>query len=130
MVQTNANTHPFYGGEAVYWARAILNLDIMDELPPLRRHKPKQNITVTENIYKGKVFPNPAKEVVNFKYPKTEAEIVVLVVTDIVGNIIARQKLESFETQLNIVNYVQAIYFIHVYVNGLEKEIHRFALIR
>ncbi|MEP7265922.1 MAG: hypothetical protein ABI772_15570, partial [Bacteroidota bacterium] len=31
-LQTLAYMHPFYGGEAVYWSRAILHLDVEDEL--------------------------------------------------------------------------------------------------
>ena len=48
MVLTNiAMMHPFYGGEAVYWARAILHLIVEDELPPLRRENSAQQFVRT-----------------------------------------------------------------------------------
>lgn len=80
MLLTNiAYQHPFYGGEAVYWARAILHLDVEDVMPSLRRGN--QNFNTTENsaeIIDDKLSPNPAKGLVTFSslYDFTKGEFI------------------------------------------------------
>lgn len=68
LVLTNiANTHPFYGGEAVYWARAILNLDVADVLPPMRKaHSNNQSLLSTPVSEHETLIPNPAFGGVSF----------------------------------------------------------------
>lgn len=66
MVQTIALMHPFYGGEAVYWARAILHLDIIDKLPPMRRAQLQQIQKPKVNSDLDKIFPNPSSNSVTF----------------------------------------------------------------
>ncbi|HRC32337.1 MAG TPA: hypothetical protein PK736_02720, partial [Bacteroidia bacterium] len=51
--------HPFYGGEAVYWARAILHLNIIDVMPPQRKGKNVINDAMLNTIKtKGTLYPN------------------------------------------------------------------------
>lgn len=48
-----AYTHPFYGGEAVYWARAFLHLDVVDEMPQIRKGRPNipnQNVLILQKV--------------------------------------------------------------------------------
>ena len=54
-----AHQHPFFGGEAVYMARAILHLDIDDQLPAYRK---KNKRKILPEIEKGNFYPNPAME--------------------------------------------------------------------
>ncbi len=56
-----AHQHPFYGGAAVYYARAMLRLNIEDVLPQLRKAHHQNNI-VKNNAAPSllSVSPNPA----------------------------------------------------------------------
>ena len=51
-----SSEHPFYGGEAVYMARAMLHIDVPDELPLLRM-APSQNLTADIAITADKFHP-------------------------------------------------------------------------
>ncbi|MBK8847310.1 MAG: hypothetical protein IPO27_12515 [Bacteroidetes bacterium] len=78
-------THPFYGGEAVYWARAILHIDVIDEMPQLRKGRPNiqnQNVLKLQN---GKLLPNPAKDYVLFNYEKNKSDKISLEIIDCIG---------------------------------------------
>ena len=61
QVHSIADQHPFYGGDAVYFSRAILNLDVEDHLPALRRTKTnkEKSIPTNNDLF---VVPNPAKD--------------------------------------------------------------------
>src|SRR5690606_18448035 len=63
-----AHQHPFYGGAAVYYARAMLRLNIEDVLPQLRKAH-QQNSNVKNNIAPSllSVSPNPATNTATFK---------------------------------------------------------------
>ena len=129
MVQT-IFMHPFYGGEAVYWARAILRLNITDELPPMRRsHTTTSKNVESKNGLIGRLQPNPAKGEATFIYPHTEEEIILLKIVDIHGKVLSEYQLLGNEVKLNLTNYKQAVYFIHVYLNGVKKEVHKIAVI-
>jgi hypothetical protein len=59
--------HPFYGGEAVYWARAILRLNVLDELLPYRKSRNiKQEFERSILSVSDKLYPNPATNDVTF----------------------------------------------------------------
>lgn len=60
-----AHQHPFYGGVAVYYARAMLHINVEDVLPQLRKAH-QQNQPATKNQIKStvKLQPNPANSIV------------------------------------------------------------------
>lgn len=64
MISDIAYQHPFYGGEGVFLARAILNLIIEDYLLPQR--KAFQHSIIKPHLRnKLKLYPNPATDKVN-----------------------------------------------------------------
>lgn len=130
VVSSIAWQHPFYGGEAVFMARAMLHLIIIDVAPPARIAHVKQNEFAASNIAKGKLFPNPAHNEITFTCPPSNNETVSLRVCDLFGREISSMKLTENEIKFKINDYLQSVYFVHVYLNGTETETHRFVIIR
>ena len=122
-----AHLHPFYGGEAVYMARAILHLIIEDQLPQLRRKN--KHLTLQAISVRGSLYPNPANNEVVFSLKHSSNDIVLIEVFDVFGKEMAKYKMLTDEIRFNVSSYRQALYFLHVYVNDIEKEIHRLVII-
>ena len=131
VLNSIAFMHPFYGGEAVFWARAILHIDVDDIMPALRRgqFEPYDNITEVNEL-KGTLHPNPASNEVTFTHGYSDNAEVKIKIYDVYGKQIALYKLESKNITFNITGYHQAIYYIHVYINDLEKETHKLTIIK
>ncbi|HRC32339.1 MAG TPA: hypothetical protein PK736_02730 [Bacteroidia bacterium] len=53
-----------------------------------------------------------------------------LVINDMFGCIINSQEMLNERQKLNVTNYAQSIYYMHVYVNGIDCEVHRFTVIK
>ena len=125
-----AYTHPFYGGEAVYWARAILHLDVVDVLPPMRKQRPinQSNKKVVINI--GKLFPNPASKSTNFSF-KHDSEITVeLKLYDSYGKLYYQHFLLGNELTSPLFDFPSSVYQLQVFVNGIAKENHKLVVIK
>lgn len=123
--------HPFYGGEAVYWARAMLHLNIIDVLPQFRKSKNDAQDGVIDKIRpKGSVYPNPTAALINFEFKNNNTNKINLIIQDVYGSIIDTQFMASDKIILDVSNYAPSVYFIHVYVNGNEEEVHRFTIIK
>ncbi|MCB8930556.1 MAG: hypothetical protein H6535_05585 [Bacteroidia bacterium] len=84
-----AHQHPFYGGIAVYYARAMLRLNIEDVLPQLRKAH-QQNSNVKNNIAPSllSVSPNPATNTATFKCNISFAKGSTLIIENALGHII------------------------------------------
>ena len=84
-----AHQHPFYGGSAVYYARAMLRLNIEDVLPQLRKAH-QQNSNVKNNIAPSllSVSPNPATNTATFKCNISFAKGSTLIIENALGHII------------------------------------------
>lgn len=75
LVTTIALQHPFYGGEAVYMARAMLRIDVHDQMPQYRKaNRPKGVKPITNSVV---VYPNPATDIVTIfsNLPFVESEL-------------------------------------------------------
>ena len=75
LVTLIALQHPFYGGEAVYMARAMLRTDVHDQLPQYRKsNRPKVTKPITNTVV---VYPNPTtKDVTLFSnQPFSQSEL-------------------------------------------------------
>lgn len=131
MVKTIAYMHPFYGGDAVYMARALLHLDVIDQVPALRRAQQQQQQAAQQaKTVKGKLQPNPASNSVTFTYPVNDDETINLYIYDVYGKETSAYKINKAVTSITLLNYVQGMYFIHVYVNGTETETHKLVVIK
>jgi hypothetical protein len=125
-----AFTHPFYGGEAVYWSRAILHIDVKDQLPPMRRRNTTANNMPIGKTILGRLVPNPTSNNVNFVYPKLETDKIMLKLFDMYGNELSTVKCLSSQKVLSTENYQQGVYLLQVFVNGAMSETHRLTIIR
>lgn len=75
LVTSIALQHPFYGGEAVYMARAMLRIDVHDQLPQYRKaNRPKGVKSITNSVV---VYPNPTTDIVTIfsNLPFVESEL-------------------------------------------------------
>lgn len=119
----------FEKGEAVYWARGKMRLDLEDVyISASRKKREDQNITGVS--LKGKVIPNPTNEKATFTYPFIENEKNQIILNDIYGRKVGQYQLSSNSIEFNISAYMQGIYFIHVFVNGVERENHQLVIIK
>jgi hypothetical protein len=112
--------HPFYGGEAVYWARAILRLDINDELPALRKsHANQQTSAPNEIVQTEKLVPNPATDVVTLNSNEPFGDNELITVFNFLQQKIIEYKLPDKQKQFvfDTTNLLQGIYFIK-HTNG------------
>jgi hypothetical protein len=86
---TIAYQYPGIGGEAVYRARAILNLDLDDTQLNYRLGKEEYKST-TINVY-----PNPSTGNFQFQYVLSEDEIATIEVYDMLGKIVYTKSLTA-----------------------------------
>jgi hypothetical protein len=131
-VLTNiAYLHPFYGGQAVYWARGILRLKIEDELPTLRRsHEQKENSELFSEGIHGKLFPIPANESATFAYEHKENVRVIITILDALGTSLMSYTFEGNEINFPVSNLAPGIYYVRVYEDSAVKEEHKLSIIR
>lgn len=127
-----ANTHPFYGGDAVYWGRGILHLLVKDVLSASRHAQtaatPKNSNQ--ENVLKGKLFPNPTSDAVTFIYPLDKKQNGTVIINDAYNNEIATYKLKQTTLTINALNFSAGVYFLHVYIDDIIAETHRLVIIK
>ncbi|MEP7263470.1 MAG: T9SS type A sorting domain-containing protein [Bacteroidota bacterium] len=124
-----AYMHPFYGGEAVYWSRAILHLDVEDELPQLRRPQHQQNGSEISSLH-GKLFPIPANESVTFRYEHDEDVKISFTVTNALGQVLSICRLAENEINFSTASLPPGIYYLKVFENNVMKEDHKLTIIR
>jgi Secretion system C-terminal sorting domain len=126
-----ANMHPFYGGEAVYWARAVLHLDVEDELPQLRRaHMSTSNLANNTTDKIGQLFPVPANESATFVYEHEEEVAVSIVITNAYGQLLNKYILQSNEIKFSVQNMASGIYYLYVLENDIINEQHKLTVVR
>lgn len=114
VVNNIAMMHPFYGGEAVYIARAMLHLNIADVLPPLRRqHKNVESLVIVNTNFS--LIPNPATTEVSIfsaqSFINTKLQLYDSY-GSLVSNIPLPNKTNSFT--FDISNLVGGIYFTYL----------------
>jgi hypothetical protein len=126
-----AGQHPFYGGESVFSARAILHTDVFDQLPLLRRSREvTSSETEKENLYKGKLFPNPSGDEVTFIFQKSKEGLYYLKVFDIYGSLLALYNLPQSELKINLTGLNQGVYYFSLFENNVPVEIHKLSIVR
>jgi serine protease AprX len=76
------------------------------------------------------LHPNPAKETVNFIYPVSDEQQVIIKLYDTFGQKLMEKQLNQNSIDLEMSAYKQGIYFIHVFENGIEKESHKLVIIK
>ncbi|MCX6275724.1 MAG: T9SS type A sorting domain-containing protein [Bacteroidetes bacterium] len=116
------------GGEAVYWMRGKLRLDIEDVLPAMRKAK----IVGDESkpTVHGKLFPIPATERVTFSYEHAVNSRVNIIVADALGQALKNYFLNNNTIEFSVSSLANGFYYVKVCEDGIEKEEHKLTVIR
>jgi hypothetical protein len=136
-LETIANQHPLYGGEGVYFARAMLNLDIIDILPVMRERMGNvdnntQAKTILPNLQQGIFYPNPAKENVRFEYSGLIEDNSWIDVYDNLGLKIKKVLLNKGSTgvTISVSQLPLGVYLWRVYINNAYSQSNKLTIIR
>ena len=125
VLMNKAYQHPFYGGESVYWARAILHLDVEDELPLMRRAHHEQLLNTNDRIINDKLFPNPTNSFVTFTSLSEFGSDESIEIFNSLLQSVAKYKLPKMGNNLKFdtVYLQQGIYLVkHLTPNGIVSE--------
>ena len=109
-IENIAYQNPFFGGEAVYYARAMLRLDVQDQIPQLRRRGP-----IHKSISGATIYPNPAGNYFTFNYNNVENLEGRLLIEDEVGKIVLRTDLRSSSTIISTAQLLSGYYVYKFY---------------
>ncbi|MEO8086553.1 MAG: T9SS type A sorting domain-containing protein, partial [Bacteroidota bacterium] len=115
LLEPISHMHPIIGGEAVFWACAMLDKDVNNDLPPLRKGGIPD---FTTNEFNVRIFPNPAGDILYINYQKDAT--LVLNITDITGKIVLTKNLgrnADYES-VNTASMPAGSYTISVLENG------------
>jgi len=122
-----AHQHPFEGGDGVYSARAMLHLNIIDLLPPLRKRG--INSIKYDLILNGILYPNPTSNTATFQYLgldlKKHNEVRLF---DITGRLIKVYRMNSDSIELPVSNLVSGMYYVKFSIDGVLIESHKLAI--
>jgi hypothetical protein len=75
------------------------------------------------------IFPNPTTKDLTLKINSLQEEILFFRLTDLQGKLLFQEQITSEETQISMVNYPIASYFLTV-TNDKDKIVHSFKLIK
>ena len=120
-LHTIAFMHPFYGGEAVYWARAILHINVHDVMPAMRKAHyqtaPPASLPLTNT---DKLNPNPANNSVSLGSNKDFADYDIMCVYNFLQQKIIELKLPggSKVFTFDSSDLGQGIYFVRHFSSG------------
>lgn len=109
-----AYQNPFFGGEGVYFARAMLHMDVEDLIPQLRRRNPFHNV-----IPDARVFPNPAGEYFTFNCNLDVNKSGRLIVEDGLGEIVIDKELHSRSTIISTTKLIPGCYIYKFYSSNV-----------
>jgi hypothetical protein len=127
-----AYMHPFYGGEATYWARAILHLNIIDLLPPLRKAHLHNQISLKYELkrVKIKIFPNPSSDILNIERLNGCNSKIEIVIYDAADRYIASYECMEINCSFSIIKYVNGFYKLKVFEDGHLIQTEKIVIIR
>ena len=99
LLEPIAGMNPVLGGEAVFWACAMLDREVNNDLPPSRMSGENQSTGISKG-YDIRMFPNPARDVIHISYG-TAADLCVAV-SDVTGKTVLEMKLENNSRQVEV----------------------------
>jgi hypothetical protein len=130
---------PLTGGDAVYFARAMINLDVDDLVFEEGRYaqtivQPDNKPGTTQKLkdcFKDKLYPNPANTSFNY-FARLNAESTAeVIIVDMLGNIISKSKLSGGINSLSIncQSFKDGVYFLKTIVDGKDLKTHKLIVI-
>ncbi len=114
-----AYQNPMHGGTAVYQARAMLFIDVIDDVFS-EKHLIHHNLPIVANLAEYKMYPNPNNGTMQLSYSLSENETGYVSFFSIMGEKLATYPLINGLSILNIkeTNLVNGVYFYQVYKNN------------
>ena len=109
---------PYAGGDAVYTARVMLNID-PDEIAGLDYARPPVHYSMQTKEINAFVFPNPAKDKITVKFTETIATDGSIEFYGMMGNLVYTTTITKgvAEMQINVNSLKSGLYFYTVKVN-------------
>ncbi len=126
ILENIAYQYPSTGGEAVYWARAILHLDIEDNMISLRKRNP---IVKTEEGF-GKLYPNPAGETVIYEYPLKQTEKGVFEIYDQLNKMIFASEMLTTYLSINTSLFKNGVYNCRFIIAGKIVDYQKLVIVK
>ncbi len=122
VIESIAYQNPIQGGDAVYMARALLRIDVEDQIGILRIKNPDlEKNTALQRV--AKLYPNPAKDNFFVEYPLSSEENVSIVISNPVNQAIKQVKLsQSGKTEIITRDLNPGIYIYKIYSENDLKE--------
>lgn len=108
-----AHQHPFYGGPAVYYARALLRINVEDVLPQLRKaHQQKDNVRNSVKASSLITIPNPTTNNAVIKSNTSFVKGSTLIIENSLGIVVKSYKLPEnvSDFSINTSEFVSGIY--------------------
>jgi|GEM_PF-996138 len=128
--------HPLYGGEGVYSARAMLNLDIIDILPGEEESRMANTASPPENKFidqqDGKLYPSPTKGRVIFEMSSAFGASAKLDIYNSYGSLAASYPLNpnARSAEFNLSGLKPGVYSCRLYDSINLKMINKLVIIR
>ena len=128
--------HPLYGGEGVYFARAMLNLDIIDILPGDEESRMANTASPPENKLidqqDGKLYPSPTKGRVIFEMSSAFGASAKLDIYNSYGSLATSYPLNPNDrsAEFNLSELKPGIYSCRLYNSTNLKMIKKLVIIR
>lgn len=126
---------PLVCGTAIYSARVMLNKDVNDYSVDNNQGNRLMNTVKTEaaptpSTSKGKWYPNPAKNEVNYEIQLPDEQSGQLMVVDLTGKVQATERLNGGNNKINfdVKMLPNGIYFYRVMVNNTLQEVNKFII--
>ncbi len=113
-----AYQNPMHGGTAVYQARAMLFIDVIDDVFS-EKHLIHHNLPIVANLAEYKMYPNPNNGTMQLSYSLSENETGYVIITNLFGEKVNSYKLINGTNTINITEAElnDGIYFYQVYKN-------------
>jgi hypothetical protein len=118
------------GAEAVYMARTKLNMDVIDD--PVSYYRKGSTIhTLPPVRFRGEIFPNPAKDLVTYKYNWNKEDVGIFQLSDVYGRVVINIPLDgrNGEISLQLSNYGSGVYFYKAFRNHSEVDFGKISVI-
>ncbi len=104
----------YYGGEAVYIARAMLGLELLDPEITLRKRHPNSIAAIANtNQY---FYPNPASDKIHIEYPHNEGDKMEFILSDMSGRMIMKKEIALDEVSLK--GILSGAYIVDIFLNN------------
>jgi hypothetical protein len=131
MVQTIALMHPFYGGEAVYWARGVQKSYREDSYSTMRKGLQSET-DVIKSMPQFLIIPNPANQTISICSSDKNTVIIACELFDITGKLLldVRGETNSSLNQIDVSSLVNGNYLIKIYTLNSNPSFNKLTIIR